>query len=60
MGSDEAFHVSFYSRGLFAESKGFDVLDRKEAHNEHIPVLLVTDTKDVFDKTSSDTSTYGS
>ena len=52
--------MSLYSRGLFAESKGFDVLDRKEAYNEHIPVLLVTDAKDVFDKTSSDTPTYGS
>lgn len=60
LGSEEALDAAIYSRGLLAESLGFDVLRDDSAYCKAIPLRLVTDAKDVFDKSSSDTPTYGS
>lgn len=60
LGAEESMDVGLYSRGLLAEVKGYNVLQRDEAYNAEIPLALVTDAKDVFDKSSSDTPTYGS
>ena len=60
LGSEEALDVGLFSRGLLAEAMGFDVLDRSESYNKDIPLAMITDAKDVFDKSTSDTPTYGS
>lgn len=60
LGSEEALDVGLYSRGLLAEAKGYNVLDKSESYNKDIPLAMVTDAKDVFDKSASDTPTYGS
>ena len=49
-----------FCRGLFAESKGCEVLKSDEGYVCHVPLGVVSDAKDVYDKSVSDTSTYGS
>ena len=60
LGSEEAFDAGIFCRGLFAESKGFEVLKSDESYVCHVPLGVVSDAKDVYDKSVSDTPTYGS
>ena len=59
-GAEEALDNGVFSRGLLADVLGWDVLDKTEDYNEEIPLNLVTDAKDVYDKGMTDTATYGS
>lgn len=58
--SEEAFDAGLFCRGLFAECKGFEVLKGDASYVGEVPLGLVSDAKDVFDKSVSDTPTYGS
>lgn len=60
LGLKESLDIGFFSRGLLAEVQGFSVLKGDEQYNSFIPLGLVTDAKDVYDKNTSDTPTYGS
>ncbi|CAK9107120.1 unnamed protein product [Durusdinium trenchii] len=60
LGSEEAFDAGLFCRGLFAEAQGFDVLRGDSCYAGSVPLGLVSDAKDVFDKSVSDTPTYGS
>ena len=60
LGLKESLDIGFFSRGLLAEVQGFSVLKGDEQYNSSIPLGLVTDAKDVYDKNTSDTPTYGS
>ena len=59
-GAEEAFDHGVFSRGLLADLFGCDVLDKTEDYNAAIPLNLVTDGKDVYDKGMTDTAAYGS
>ena len=61
MSAEEALDCGEFCRGMFAETRGYSV-DRRnvEASNNAIPMILVVDAKDVFDKSTSDTPSYGS
>lgn len=59
--SEEGLDAGQYSRGVFAELMGYPMEHRSaELSAEQIPLQLVTDAKDNFDKCNSDTPTYGS
>ena len=60
LGTEEAFDAGLFCRGLFAEAQGFDVLRGDSCYAGSVPLGLVSDAKDVFDKSVSDTPTYGS
>ncbi|CAK9071940.1 unnamed protein product [Durusdinium trenchii] len=60
LGLKESLDIGFFSRGLLAEVQGFSVLKGDEQYNSFIPLGLVTDAKDVYDKNTSDMPTYGS
>jgi len=59
-GAEEALDNGVFSRGLLADLFGWDVLDKTQNYNMAIPLNLVTDAKDVYDKGMTDTATYGS
>ncbi|CAL1166460.1 unnamed protein product [Cladocopium goreaui] len=61
LGTEEGLDAGQYCRGAFAELMGYP-LDREMAEKsmEQIPMQLVTDAKDNYDKCNSDTPTYGS
>ena len=59
LGSEEALDAGLFCRGLYAEIKGHEVL-KDTNYDSEIPLALVTDAKDVFDKGNNDTPTYGS
>ena len=60
MGVEEAFDVGQYCRGILAVFMGYPINVRKaEAVMEAVPLAVVTDAKDTFDKCGSDTPTYG-
>ena len=59
-GAEEALDNGVFCRGLLAEILGYDVLLKNEEYSGDIPLNLVTDAKDVYDKGMSDTATYGS
>ena len=61
LSSEEGLDAGQYSRGVFAELMGYPMEHRSaELSAEQIPLQLVTDAKDNFDKCNSDTPTYGS
>ena len=61
LGVEEGFDVGQYCRGHWAEVLGYD-LSFKNADKvlDLIGMVVVTDAKDTFDKTNSDTPSYGS
>ena len=61
LGSEEGLDAGQYCRGAFAEICGFPMVKGlAETSMDQIPLQLVTDAKDNFDKCNSDTPTYGS
>ena len=59
--TEEAFDVGIYCRGVLAESRGLSLKARLvDAMVDTVPLTVVTDAKDVYDKGSSDTPSYGS
>ena len=59
-GAEEALDNGVFCRGLLAELLGYEVLTKHEEYSGDIPLNIVTDAKDVYDKGMSDTATYGS
>ena len=62
LGAEEAFDVGQLCRGFVAAAKGLP-LDGKHAIDRSInsiPLTVVVDAKDTYDKASSDTSSFGS
>ena len=61
LGAEEAFDIGQYTRGFMASILGYPLLSRHvDAATDAIPLCVVTDAKDVFDKSVSDTHSYGS
>ena len=61
LGAEEAFDIGQYTRGFVASILGYPLLSRHvDAATDAIPLCVVTDAKDVFDKSVSDTHSYGS
>lgn len=59
--TEEAFDVGTYCRGVIAESRGHSLQARfVDAMVTTVPLTVVTDAKDVYDKGTSDTPSYGS
>ena len=61
LGTEEAFDIGQYCRGIWACTLGYDMRQKNvdESLNA-VGLTVVTDAKDVYDKGSSDTPTYGS
>ena len=61
LGIEEAMDTGQYCRGVLAEAFGHP-LDRKpfDLSTDAVPMLTVTDAKDAYDKSCSDTPSYGS
>ena len=61
MGIEEAMDAGQYCRGVVAEACGHP-LDKKpfELSTDSISMVIVTDSKDAYDKSSSSTPSYGS
>ena len=61
LGTEEAFDIGQYCRGICACVKGMD-MRRRDVDDclNSVALSVVTDAKDVYDKGSSDTPTYGS
>ena len=60
LGSEEAFDVGQYCRGLFAVVQGLPMENRHvDAIMDSIAMCVVVDAKDVYDKGTSDTPSYG-
>lgn len=61
LSSEEGLDAAQYSRGALAELLGLPMEHHAaEKSAEHVPLQLVTDAKDNYDKCNSDTPTYGS
>ena len=61
MGTEETFDVGQYCRGCLAEARGYPMGQQfNEASVDAIPLTVVVDAKDVFDKCLSDTPSFGS
>ena len=61
LGTEEAFDVGQYCRGLLASIAGYPLETRHvDTILDAIPLTVVVDAKDVFDKCLSDTPSYGS
>ena len=61
LGAEESFDIGQFIRGVVAEFQGLPVLGRQVDHVlDSISMCVVTDAKDVYDRCSSDTSSYGS
>ena len=61
LGIEEAMDTGQYCRGVLAEAFGHP-LDRKplDLSTDAVPMMTVTDAKDAYDKSCSDTPSYGS
>ena len=60
LSTEEAFDIGRLCRGLLASVHGRDLYGKKaEMAIDSIPMVVVVDAKDVFDKTNSDTPSYG-
>ena len=61
LGIEEALDAGQYCRGVLGEAFGHP-LDRKpfDLSTDSVPLLVVTDAKDAFDKSCSETPSYGS
>eukprot|EP00435_Cladocopium_sp_Y103_P052715 s994_g16.t1 len=61
LGVEECFDVGIYLRGCVAEAFGYPMDGRDvTASLSQVPLTVVTDAKDVYDKGCSDTPSYGS
>lgn len=61
LGCEEAMDVGLFTRGIVAEFRGFPILARNiDQVLEVIPLTIVIDAKDVYDRGMSDTSSFGS
>ncbi|CAJ1404860.1 unnamed protein product [Effrenium voratum] len=61
LGVEEAMDVGHYHRGFVAELNGLRMDSRAvDVSLETVPLTVVTDAKDVYDKNTSDTPSYGS
>ena len=61
LGTEEAFDAGQYCRGVLACMSGYPVETKYvDTVMNVIPLTVVVDAKDVFDKASSDTPSYGS
>lgn len=59
--TEEAFDIGMYCRGVLAEANGHSLGSKVvDAVLETVPLVVVTDAKDVYDKNTSDTPSYGS
>ena len=59
--AEEGFDVGQFVRALAAEFRGLQVLGKLgERLAKGVEMTVVTDAKDIYDRCSSDTSTYGS
>ena len=60
LGAEEGFDIGCLCRGLVATARGFSLHGKlAEKSMEAVKLQIVVDAKDVFDKSNSDTSTYG-
>ncbi|CAL1128158.1 unnamed protein product [Cladocopium goreaui] len=61
LGTEEAFDVGCFCRGWWAMLQGLPIEHKRaEEVMDCIPLAVVTDARDVYDKGSSDTPSYGS
>lgn len=61
LSAEEAVDNGQYCRGVLAEAFGYPMNARDPSQSlEQIGLTIVTDAKDVYDKTTSDTPSYGS
>ena len=61
LSAEETFDVGQYCRGVLAEALGYPMNQRDvSACCDAVPLTVVVDAKDVFDKSTSDTPSYGS
>ena len=60
LGTEEAFDVGCFCRGWWAMLQGLPIEHKRaEEVMDCIPLAVVTDARDVYDKGSSDTPSYG-
>ena len=61
LGAEEAFDVGCFCRGWWAMLQGLPIEHKRaEEVMDCIPLSVITDARDVYDKGSSDTPSYGS
>ncbi|CAL1132431.1 unnamed protein product, partial [Cladocopium goreaui] len=61
LGAEEAFDVGCFCRGWWAMLQGLPIEHKRaEEVMDCIPLAVITDARDVYDKGSSDTPSYGS
>ncbi|OLP73762.1 hypothetical protein AK812_SmicGene46895, partial [Symbiodinium microadriaticum] len=61
LGMEEGLDAGQYCRGHWAEALGYELGHKNvESILDLVPLVAVTDAKDVFDKGTSDTPSYGS
>ena len=61
LGVEETVDTGMFCRGCLAEPLGFPMAQRDvSASLDSVPLTVVTDAKDVFDKGNSDTPSFGS
>ena len=61
LGVEETMDTGVFCRGCLAEPLGFPMSQRDvSASLDSIPLTVITDAKDVFDKNNSDTPSFGS
>ena len=61
LSAEETFDTGQYCRGVLAEALGYPMNQRDVSMScEAVPLTVVVDAKDVFDKSTSDTPSYGS
>lgn len=60
LGTEEGMDAGQFCRGYLAAIKGFSLEGRRiDQSLNAIPMVIVTDAKDVYDKSNSDTPSYG-
>ena len=62
LGAEEAFDVGQLCRGFVAAARGYDLQGKAEIDRSlnAVPLTVVVDAKDVYDKAGSDTGSFGS
>ena len=61
LGAEEAFDVGLLCRGFIASARDYLVVGKPaDKALDKVPLCVVVDAKDVYDKGNSDTSSYGS
>ena len=60
LSAEEAFDIGQLCRGFVATVRGYNMVGKcSEKGMDMVDLTIVVDAKDVFDKTNSDTTTYG-